>query len=86
VTEVTGGGKLSEEEFHGWYSLQILLRLSIKDDEVSGACTARSVGYKCTRLYGHLSVQERIIKMALKIGENGNLVYVAQDMAPWRSV
>jgi hypothetical protein len=62
---VTGGGQLCEE-FHCWYSLQILLRLSIKDDEVSGASTARSVGYKCTRLYGHLSVQERIIKMYLK--------------------
>ena len=44
------------------YSLQILLRLSIKDDEVSSACTAHSVGYKCTRLYGHLNLQNRIIK------------------------
>jgi hypothetical protein len=66
VTEITGGGKLCEEEFRCWYSLQILLRLSIKDDEVSGACTARSVGYKYTRLYGQQSVQERIIKIDLK--------------------
>lgn len=66
MNEITGGGKLCEEEFCCWYSLQILLRLSVKDDEVSGACSARSVGYKCTRLYGRLSVQKRIIKMDLK--------------------
>lgn len=67
MTEITGGGKLCEEEFRYWYSIQILLRLSIKDDEVSGACTARSVGCKCTRLYEHLTVQSRIIKIDLKI-------------------
>lgn len=66
MTEITGGGKLCEEEFGCCYSLQILLRLSIKDDEVSGACTARSVYYKCTRVYAHLSVQNRMIKMDLK--------------------